>query len=217
MAALVSRPSQTGFQPAALAASLAARLPQVPPESGGHDDYHIDSDAGPQILGGIQAAVLIPVVAAAEPVLLFTRRTDTLARHSGQVSFPGGRIEPQDGSPLAAALRETAEETGIAPDQVTVAGYLSRYRTGTGFDIQPVVGVLTPGFTLTPDPAEVAEVFEVPLAFFAAPANRVRASREWNGRIRSFYSFTYDGHEIWGATAAIIVDLVTRRGDIENP
>jgi 8-oxo-dGTP pyrophosphatase MutT (NUDIX family) len=209
MAALVSRPSLPEFQPGALAAALAARLPQSAPESGGHDDYHIDFDGAPP-LGGIRAAVLIPVVAAAEPMLLFTRRTETLARHSGQVSFPGGRIEPGDASVAAAALRETAEETGIAPGQVTVAGYLSRYRTGTGFDIQPVVGVLDPGFILTPDPAEVAAVFEVPLAFFADPANRVRASREWNGRVRSFYTFTHDGHEIWGATAAIIVDLVTR-------
>jgi 8-oxo-dGTP pyrophosphatase MutT (NUDIX family) len=216
MAALVSRPSLSEFQPAALAAALAARLPQAPPESGGHDDYHIDFD-GAAPLGAIRAAVLIPVVAAAEPVLLFTRRTDTLARHSGQVSFPGGRIEPGDATVAAAALRETAEETGIAPGQVTVAGYLPRYRTGTGFDIQPVVGVLDPGFTLTPDPAEVAAVFEVPLAFFADPATHVRASREWNGHVRRFYSFTYDGHEIWGATAAIIVDLVTRLAKLSLP
>jgi 8-oxo-dGTP pyrophosphatase MutT (NUDIX family) len=209
----VSRPSAFEFHPARLAASLAARLPQMPPQSGGHDDYHVDS-AAPVVLGGTRAAVLIPVVAAAEPVLLFTRRTETLARHSGQVSFPGGRVEPDDASPLATALRETAEETGIAAGQIHLAGYLSRYRTGTGFDIQPVVGVLQPGFTLTPDPAEVAAVFEVPLAFFADPANRGRASREWNGHVRSFYTFTYDGHEIWGATAAIIVDLVTRLKDL---
>jgi 8-oxo-dGTP pyrophosphatase MutT (NUDIX family) len=215
MAALVSRQPPPEFPPATLVASLAARLPQAPPESGGHDDYHIDFD-GAAPPGGIRAAVLIPVIAASEPVLLFTRRADTLARHSGQVSFPGGGIEPGDASVAAAALRETAEETGIAPGQVTVAGYLSRYRTGTGFDIQPVVGVLDPGFTLTPDPAEVAAVFEVPLAFFADPANHVRASREWNGRVRNFYTFTYDGHEIWGATAAIIVDLVTRLGVIES-
>jgi 8-oxo-dGTP pyrophosphatase MutT (NUDIX family) len=203
-----------GLPPAALAAELAARLPQTPPDAGGHDDYHFAS-ASPVPLGGTRAAVLIPVVGRHEPVLLFTRRTETLARHSGQVSFPGGRVEPSDTSPMATALRETAEETGIASSHVHVAGYLPRYRTGTGFDIQPVVGVLAPGFILKPDPAEVAAVFEVPLAFFADPANRKRASREWNGHVRSFYSFTYDGHEIWGATAAIIVDLVTRLGNID--
>ena len=219
MAVAVSPLSSLEFQPAMLAATLAARLPQAPPQSGGHDDYHIDS-AVPPALGGTRAAVLIPVIAAGlkgeeGPVLLFTRRTDTLARHSGQVSFPGGRVEPADASPLATALRETTEETGIASAHVHAVGYLSRYRTGTGFDIQPVVGVLAPGFVLKPDPAEVASVFEVPLAFFADPANRSRASREWNGHVRSFYTFTYNGHEIWGATAAIIVDLVTRLGNID--
>ena len=217
MTATASRPSGPEFQPARLAATLTARLPQVPPQSGGHDDYHIDSvghPAGHPVWGGTPAAVLIPVIAVADPVLLFTRRTETLARHSGQVSFPGGRVEPDDASPLATALRETAEETGIAGAHVHVVGYLPRYRTGTGFDIQPVVGVLQPGFILKPDPAEVAAVFEVPLAFFVDPANRKRASREWNGHVRSFYTYTYDGHEIWGATAAIIVDLVTRLNGI---
>jgi 8-oxo-dGTP pyrophosphatase MutT (NUDIX family) len=219
MAASMQRPSALKFQHGALAASLAARLPQTPPQSGGHADDHIDFETAPR--EAIRAAVLIPVIAAASdnqagPALLFTRRTETLARHSGQVSFPGGRIEPNDATVVAAALRETAEETGIAPGQVTLAGYLSRYRTGTGFDIQPVVGVLAPGFTLAPDPAEVAAVFEVPLAFFADPASHVRSRREWNGRVRSFYSFTYDGHEIWGATAAIIVDLVTRLSVVET-
>jgi len=215
---MAASPSPPQFPSAALAARLAARLPQAPPETGGHDDYHIDygKDLGaPPMLGGTPAAVLIPLVVRSESVLLFTRRKEGLARHPGQVSFPGGRIEAQDASPLAAALRETAEETGITPDKVTMAGYLARFRTGTGFDIQPVVGVVDPGFTLSLDPAEVAAVFEAPLDFFANPANRTRASREWNGQVRSFYTFTYDGHEIWGATAAIIVDLVTRLDGIE--
>ena len=214
---MAASPSPPQFPSAALVARLAARLPQAPSEGSGHDDSHIDygKDFGaPPALGGMLAAVLIPVVAGVDPVLLFTRRREDLARHAGQVSFPGGRIEPGDVSPLATALRETAEETGIAPDAVTVAGYLTRYRTGTGFDIQPVVGVVNPGFILRPDPAEVASVFEAPLSFFADPANRARASREWNGHVRSFYTFTYDGHEIWGATAAIIVDLVTRLNGI---
>lgn len=214
MAAFVPPPALARFQPDALAAGLAARLPQRPPESGGHDDYHFDSanllSTTPQPLGGRRAAVLIPIVMRAEPVLLFTRRTETLARHSGQVSFPGGRMEPADRSPLVTALRETAEETGIAPAAVRVAGYLPRYLTGTGFDIQPVVGVLAPDFVLRPDPAEVAEIFEAPLAFFADTTNRRRETRLWNGHQRSFYAYRHGGHEIWGATAALIVDLVTR-------
>jgi 8-oxo-dGTP pyrophosphatase MutT (NUDIX family) len=215
MAAFVPPPALTRFHPDALAAGLAARLPQSPPESGGHDDYHFDS-AKPQPLGGTRAAVLVPIVLRAEPVLLFTRRTETLARHSGQVSFPGGRMEPADLSPLETALRETAEETGIAAASVQVSGYLPRYLTGTGFDIQPVVGVLTPDFVLRPDPAEVAEIFETPLAFFADPANRRRETRMWNGHQRSFYAFSHGGHEIWGATAALIVDLVSRLDDMST-
>lgn len=158
----------------------------------------------------VRAAVLVPVIKRAVPTILFTRRTASLARHSGQVSFPGGRTEQDDISPVQTALRETFEETGIAPGLVTVTGYLDRYLTGTGFDIQPVVGVVAPGFALAPDPREVADVFEVPLAFLTDPANRRRESRDLGGRPRSFYAFTYKEHEIWGATAAIIVDLVQR-------
>ena len=203
-----------GFRPETLAAMLASRLAQTPPEDGGHDDYHLDM-AVPLVLGGTPAAVLIPVIAHPEPALLFTRRTERLARHAGQVSFPGGRVEALDLSPLETALRETAEETGIAPSQVTVVGYLPRYRTGTGFDIQPVVGVLPPDLTLTPDPAEVAEIFEAPLSFFRDAHNRRRETREWNGQQRSFYTFSHGGHEIWGATAALIVALVARIDGME--
>ncbi len=215
MAVSISSLSGAGFQPETLAALLARHLPQSPPQSGGHDDYHLDS-AAPLVLGGARAAVLLPIVARPEPTLLFTRRAHGLARHGGQVAFPGGRVEAADLSPLETALRETAEETGIAPSQVTMAGYLSRYRTGTGFDIQPVVGVVPPGLSLTPDPAEVAAIFEVPLAFFRDGANRRRESREWNGQQRCFYAFSHGEHEIWGATAAIIVDLVARIDGMET-
>jgi 8-oxo-dGTP pyrophosphatase MutT (NUDIX family) len=205
---------ESGFPPQRLAALLAAHLPQSPPQEGGHDDYHVD-ELTQLRLGGTPAAVLLPVIARPEPVLLFTRRTERLARHPGQVAFPGGRVEAADVSPLATALRETAEETGIAPHAVSVAGYLPRYRTGTGFDIQPVVGVLPPDLALTPDPSEVADIFETPLAFFRNPANRRRESRVWNGIERSFYVFRPGGHEIWGATAALIVALVTRIDGME--
>jgi 8-oxo-dGTP pyrophosphatase MutT (NUDIX family) len=114
-------------------------------------------------------------------------------------------------------LRETFEETGIAPSFVTVAGYLDRYLTGTGFDIQPVVGLLAEGYALAPDPREVASIFEVPLAFLLDPANRRRERRVIAGRARSFYAFTYNEHEIWGATAAIIVNLAGRLDAINPP
>ena len=190
--------------------ALRGRLQQEPPEVGGHDDYDLAPELRSGSFGGVKAAVLLPIVARETPSLLLTRRTETLARHSGQISFPGGRSEVGDLSPVETALRETFEETGIAPGFVAVAGYLDRYLTGTGFDIQPVVGVLAQDFTLKPDPREVAHVFEVPLAFLLDPANRRRESRHIAGRDRRFYAFTYEGHEIWGATAAIIVDLAVR-------
>jgi 8-oxo-dGTP pyrophosphatase MutT (NUDIX family) len=189
---------------------LRTRLPQHPPALTKHDDYDFDPArpaAGP---GAVSAAVLLPVVPPASgggPSLLFTRRTKALARHSGQVSFPGGRSEARDLSPVETALRETMEETGILPSFVSVAGYLDRYLTGTGFDIQPVVGLLSEGYALAPNPAEVDAVFEVPLDFLLDPANLRRETRQVGGRERRFYAFTYDGHEIWGATAAIVVNL----------
>jgi 8-oxo-dGTP pyrophosphatase MutT (NUDIX family) len=190
---------------------LRASLPQQPPElTTEHDDY--DPPLRAATSAAVKAAVLLPVIqrAGGDPFLLFTRRTTSLARHSGQVSFPGGRSEADDLSPMQTALRETFEETGIAPSFVAVAGYLDRYLTGTGFDIQPVVGLVKEGFALTPDPREVAEIFEVPLGFLCDPANLRRESRDIGGRTRSFYAFTYGGHEIWGATAAIVVSLVQR-------
>lgn len=189
---------------------LRGRLLQEPPEVRAHDDYDLAPELRPASAGGIKAAVLLPIVARKEPTLLFTRRTETLARHSGQISFPGGRSEADDLSPIETALRETLEETGIGAGFITVAGYLDRYLTGTGFDIQPVVGVLAEGFALAPDPREVAHVFEVPLAFLRDPANHRREARLIGGRERRFYAITYQSHEIWGATAAIIVDLTAR-------
>ncbi len=199
---------------------LRAALMQQLPDIIAHDDYAFDPGQRPAGFGAAKASVLLPIVSRnvsdGGPTVLFTRRTETLARHSGQVSFPGGRSEAGDLSPVETALRETFEETGIAPAFVTVAGYLDRYLTGTGFDIQPVVGVLAEGFALAPDPREVAQVFEVPLAFLLDPANRRRETREIGGRQRRFYAFTYKEHEIWGATAAIVVNLAQRLDGISE-
>lgn len=195
-------------------ALLRTRLLQSAPEFKLHptrSDFDFNPEFRPKDMPKLTpAAVLMPIIARSEPTVLFTQRTDTLTRHAGQVSFPGGRIEPDDPSPLDAALRETHEETGITSDFVSVAGFMEGYETGTGFAILPVVGVLREGFTLMPNPAEVQHVFEVPLAFLLDPAKRERQSREWQGRRRDFYAFNYGPHYIWGATAAILVNFAER-------
>ncbi|MGH6828028.1 MAG: CoA pyrophosphatase [Rhizomicrobium sp.] len=194
-----------------LLATLSAVLLHAPSPAMGHDDYELHPELRPagQIVA-VEAAVLIPIVARSEPSILFTRRTDHLARHGGQVSFPGGRREEGDLSAVETALRETREETGIESAFVSIAGYLPRYRTGTGYDICPVVGVVVADFVLAPNPREVAETFEAPLAFFLDPANRKVESRAWGARQRRFYVFAPEGRVIWGVTAALLVDFAAR-------
>jgi 8-oxo-dGTP pyrophosphatase MutT (NUDIX family) len=154
------------------------------------------------------AAVLVPVVARApEPTMLLTRRASHLKDHSGQVSFPGGRVHTDDASPEATALREAREEIGLDPDRVELLGRMPEYLTRTGFRITPVVAILTPPFELQPDANEVEEIFEVPLAFLLDPANHQRQSREWQGELRWFFAMPYQGHYIWGATAGMLVNL----------
>jgi 8-oxo-dGTP pyrophosphatase MutT (NUDIX family) len=194
---------------AALRARLLAEPPQLPlrPTRG---DYDLNPDMHPEPRDLVPAAVLIPIVVRDVPTVLFTQRTQTLARHAGQVSFPGGRVDDGDVSMVETALRETHEETGITSSFVSVAGYLDAYETGTGFAILPVVGLLHEGFALMPEPDEVAEIFEVPLAFLLDPKNRKRDSREWQGKRREFWVFNHGGHYIWGATAAIVVNFAER-------
>ena len=144
------------------------------------------------------AAVLVPLVEHAdEPSILLTRRADHLEKHSGQVAFPGGKVEDSDDSPIAAALREAEEEIGLDPSHVEIAGVLDTYQTGTGFLILPVVGFVRPGFTLTPDENEVADVFEVPAHIALSEANWKTDSGEWKGRMWNFYSMDYQGYNIW--------------------
>jgi 8-oxo-dGTP pyrophosphatase MutT (NUDIX family) len=157
------------------------------------------------------AAVLIPIVERQAGLrVLFTRRADHLARHAGQVSFPGGRLHEGDDDEVAAALRETEEEVGLSRTFVTVMGALDRYETGTGFAIHPFVGLVRDGFELKIDRAEVAEVFEVPFGFLMDPTNHEPRTATWQGRERRFYGMTYDGHYIWGATAGILINLYER-------
>lgn len=154
------------------------------------------------------AAVLVPVVPrGAELTVLLTKRTDHLHHHPGQISFPGGRVEHTDVSPVMTALRETEEEIGLLPDRVELLGELPEYCTGTGFRVTPVVGLVHPPFELTLDAFEVAEAFEVPLSHFLEPRNHQRHSVEYQGRMREFYAMPYGGYFIWGATAGILVSL----------
>jgi 8-oxo-dGTP pyrophosphatase MutT (NUDIX family) len=188
-------------------------LPEPPPVSltPVRSDYDLNPGARPNATRQLApAAVLLPILVRTEPSVLFTRRTPHLSRHAGQVSFPGGRLHADDPSLVSTALRETEEETGIGPAFVQIAGFLDGYETGTGFAILPVVGLLREGFVLAPDPNEVEEIFEVPLAFLLDPLNRERRSMDWQGRPREFYAFAYGSHYIWGATAGILVNFADR-------
>lgn len=156
------------------------------------------------------AAVLVGVVGNEKgPAVLLTQRTDHLRDHAGQISFPGGRIEPGDGSAAAAALREAGEEIGLDPEKVEILGELAPYDTVTGFRIHPVVGWVTPPLDLRPDPFEVADVFEVPLQFVLDPANHRRQSYRRGALTRGYYVLPYEGRFIWGATAGILVNFAS--------
>src|SRR3990172_588637 len=174
---------------------------------------------GPPVIAGDQeapgretelkpASVLIPIVLrSAELTVLFTRRTEHLRSPSGQVSFPGGRCEAHDASPEATALRETQEEIGLDRRRIEVLGRLADYRTRTGYHVSPVVALVTPPFELRLDAHEVEEVFEVPFSFLLDPANHQRHSRQFHGREVHYVAMPYRQHYIWGATAAILVNL----------
>jgi NTP pyrophosphohydrolases including oxidative damage repair enzymes len=154
------------------------------------------------------AAVLVPIIDRPRQLsVLFTQRTAHLAHHAGQVSFPGGHIEADDGGPAETALRETEEEVGIDRRHVRLIGHLDTYVTRTGFIVVPVVGIVTPPFTVRPDPHEVAEVFEVPLTFLLDPDNHHRCTASFEGVERHFYAMPYGRHFIWGATAGMVVNL----------
>lgn len=154
------------------------------------------------------AAVLVGLVERGDGLtVLLTRRTEHLQHHPGQVSFPGGHIERHDTNAVATALRETEEEIGLPATHINVIGRLDTYVTRTGFEVTPVVAMIEPPFELAPDSHEVAEVFEVPLAFLMDPNNHHRHERELGGVKRFFYAMPYRDHFIWGATAGMIVDL----------
>jgi 8-oxo-dGTP pyrophosphatase MutT (NUDIX family) len=187
-----------------LRAALAAAHAEEPILLAGD---HFDFDPA---IAGHPAAVLIALTDRAEPGVILTQRTETLRRHAGQVAFPGGRVDPEDEDVIAAALREAQEEVALPPAAVEVVGTADRYRTVTGYDVTPVIGVVPPDLVLVPAEAEVAAVFEVPLAFLFDPANQVEAHAQWQGRERRYYEILWGERRIWGATAAMLVNLSRR-------
>jgi 8-oxo-dGTP pyrophosphatase MutT (NUDIX family) len=190
---------------------LNALLPlAVPPDAPGWN--HADMT---ELLGSAQrrpAAVLLALREGGEPRLVLTVRTDDLSSHAGQVALPGGRMDAGDADAVATALRESEEEIGLDRAQVTPLGYLDNFDTISGYRITPVVACMAEHAQLRAAPAEVAEVFEVPLAFFLDPANLRRYTMEFRGHRREMVEFVHGGHRIWGATAAILLNLLKRMG-----
>lgn len=210
----------TGARPAAFsAADFAARararlsldLPEGAfahplPTSG---DHALNSDAPAPGKPPKPAAVLVAVVARAQgATLLLTQRHSGLRKHAGQIAFPGGRIDPDDADPVAAALREAHEEIALPHHRVTPLGYLDPYQTGTGYRIMPVVALVAPPFELTPSAAEVAEIFETPLDFLMNPRNHQIVRRPEDGR--RFFAMSHGERYIWGATAGMLRNLYER-------
>ncbi len=158
------------------------------------------------------AAVLVGVREGVQARLVLTVRTDHLQDHAGQVAFPGGRTDPEDVDAIATALRESEEEIGLARTLVTPLGFLDRFETISGYCVTPVVARIDPDARLYPAPGEVAEVFEVPLSFFLEPANMRRYTMDFRGHRRDMVEFVHGGHRIWGATAAMVYNLLQRMG-----
>jgi len=186
-------------------ARLASGLPVPPPPIG--SDFSLSGVVpAPEVWK--PAAVLVPLVERAPGLtVLLTQRTADMPSHAGQISFPGGRRQASDIDATATALRETEEEVGIPPRYVDVVGPVDLYRTGTGFEITPVVGIVRPGFTVHADPREVADVFEVPLEHFLNEVNHRLDSRQYQGRERRYYAMPYGDRYIWGATAGMLKNL----------
>lgn len=181
--------------------SLRTALARAGDEAAVGDEFVFEGSFTP-------AAVLVPIVVREHELsVLLTQRTAHLNHHPGQISFPGGRMEAADSGPVMTALRETEEEIGLSRHRVELLGRLPEYRTGTGFTVAPVVGLVRPPLQLTLDAFEVAEVFEVPLAFLLDPLNHKRHRIEYQGKMREYFAMPYGDRYIWGATAGMLVTL----------
>lgn len=196
--------------------SLARELRMALERGGARGPVLIQSDMRDAVLepvsGLTPAAVLVAVTNRAAPGVILTKRTESLRRHAGQIAFPGGRIDPGEDA-IAAALREAEEEIALPRDRVELVGPADRYVTVTGFQVTPVLGVVPPDLPLAPSAAEVADWFEVPLAFLLDPANHLERDVDWQGRRRRYYEILWNERRIWGATAAMIVNLAQRLRD----
>ena len=203
--------SASAFEERARAA-LHLDPPPNAPGSGDEEGGDHRLDGAPMFAGSPRAAaVLVPIVKHdAEVTVLLTTRHASLRQHSGQIAFPGGRIDPDDASPLAAALREAEEEIGLGREVVTPLGYLDPYVTGTGYRVLPVVGLVVPPLRLTLNPLEVDDAFEVPLGFLMDPGNHELHARDFGGRLRRFYAMPFGRRFIWGATAGMLRNLYER-------
>jgi len=174
------------------------------------DDMNVKARMIPDGIKPKHAAVLVGLISHGDAFsVLLTQRTAHLSKHAGQIAFPGGRLDEGE-TPLAAALRETYEETGIEPSFVEPLGYLDGYLTVTGYLVNPVVALLKEGYTLSPHDQEVADIFEVPLAFLLSERNRETHTREWQGLTRRYYAYPFGERYIWGATAGMIKNLGDR-------
>jgi 8-oxo-dGTP pyrophosphatase MutT (NUDIX family) len=180
--------------------------PSVIPDKGDHE-LNLEMKALWAVRPIRPAAVLVPVVDRAEPTVLLTQRAIHLPQHPGQISFPGGKIEPSDDTPLAAALREAEEEVGLEASVIDPIGYLDLYMTTQGFRIVPLLARIAPDYRLTLNPSEVDEAFEVPLQFLMEPGNHLKHSRDWEGIKRYYFEIPFEHRKIWGVTAGILRNL----------
>jgi 8-oxo-dGTP pyrophosphatase MutT (NUDIX family) len=189
---------------------LLDRLTRIFDESHGAELPGLKTDAAFAPPGKVRpAAVMIGVTDRPEPGVILTHRPNAMRQHAGQVAFPGGKLDPGEDA-ITAALRETHEELGINPSQIVIIGATDRFVTGTGYDITPVLGLLPSDLAIVPNPEEVSDWFEAPLGFILDSANHARKTMMYRDRPRAYTEITWQGHRIWGVTAAIIENLAYR-------